>query len=191
MEACYDVLGIEKGATIEEAKSAYRQLIKTWHPDRHTNNADLKQGAEEQTKLVNIAFEQFLNLSATVELGDEQKSYQNNKAAAYQWEPFIKEQKSKAQQYSAHANSSKSTFKHLTSLVSTALVLFIFAVSLLTVQNIQTAHAEDSSNKSIPRYQFSEDSTGTDTYDFRSKIASSERLNTKKVAGASVISVRS
>jgi hypothetical protein len=30
---CYRVLGLEPGASLEEVKSAYRDLVNVWHPD--------------------------------------------------------------------------------------------------------------------------------------------------------------
>ena len=37
----YQVLGIKKGASKDEIKSAYRKLAKTYHPDNHeTGNAE-------------------------------------------------------------------------------------------------------------------------------------------------------
>ncbi len=30
----YKILGLKLGASIDEVKQAYRQMAKTWHPDR-------------------------------------------------------------------------------------------------------------------------------------------------------------
>lgn len=50
----YEVLGIEKTATDEEIKKAYRRLAKKYHPDANPNN---KKEAEEKFKEVSEAYE--------------------------------------------------------------------------------------------------------------------------------------
>ncbi len=50
----YDILGIKKGATKTEIKSAYRKLALKWHPDK---NQDKKQEAEEKFKEINEAYQ--------------------------------------------------------------------------------------------------------------------------------------
>ena len=50
----YEVLGIEKNASEEEIKKAYRKLAKKYHPDA---NPDNKQEAEAKFKEVNEAYE--------------------------------------------------------------------------------------------------------------------------------------
>lgn len=47
----YEILGIEKNASIEEIKKAYRQKAKEWHPD-----ICKKDNAEEMFKQINQAF---------------------------------------------------------------------------------------------------------------------------------------
>ena len=52
----YEVLGVRQGASEEEIKAAYRELVKKYHPDKYQNNplADL---AEEKLREVNEAYE--------------------------------------------------------------------------------------------------------------------------------------
>lgn len=50
----YEVLGIEKGASKDEIRKAYRRLAMKYHPDR---NADKKEEAEEKFKEVQKAYE--------------------------------------------------------------------------------------------------------------------------------------
>ena len=54
----YKILEIEKGATDEEVKKAYRKMAKKYHPDRViTENEAIKKGAEEKFKEVQKAYE--------------------------------------------------------------------------------------------------------------------------------------
>lgn len=51
----YKTLGVERGATEKEIKTAYRKLARKWHPDLHSG--DDKQKAEEKFKQINEAYE--------------------------------------------------------------------------------------------------------------------------------------
>jgi tetratricopeptide (TPR) repeat protein len=53
---CYQILGVSPNASLEEIKSAYRQLVKQYHPDRHPND----QQAADQFIRINFAYEQLL-----------------------------------------------------------------------------------------------------------------------------------
>ena len=50
----YEVLGVEKNATDEELKKAFRKMAKKYHPDA---NPDNKKEAETKFKEVNEAYE--------------------------------------------------------------------------------------------------------------------------------------
>lgn len=52
----YEVLGIKEGASEEEIKRAYRELVKKYHPDQYRDNP-LSQLAEEKLREVNEAYE--------------------------------------------------------------------------------------------------------------------------------------
>jgi len=52
----YEVLGIKEGASEEEIKKAYRELVKKYHPDQFQNNP-LSSLAEEKLREVNEAYE--------------------------------------------------------------------------------------------------------------------------------------
>ncbi|MGI0090006.1 MAG: DnaJ domain-containing protein, partial [Nitrosopumilaceae archaeon] len=43
---CYEVLGIEKGASQKEIKTAYRKLSLKYHPDRNKDEKDAEKFKE-------------------------------------------------------------------------------------------------------------------------------------------------
>jgi DnaJ like chaperone protein len=57
-DTAYKILEIEKSATDEEVKRAYRHMAKKYHPDRViTEDQAIKKGAEEKFKEVQKAYE--------------------------------------------------------------------------------------------------------------------------------------
>lgn len=50
----YDILGVDKNATAEEIKRAYRKQALEWHPDKHPDN---KEAAEKRFKEINEAYQ--------------------------------------------------------------------------------------------------------------------------------------
>lgn len=56
----YEVLGLKEGASAEEIKAAYRELVKKYHPDRHQDNP-LEELAEEKMREINEAYETLIN----------------------------------------------------------------------------------------------------------------------------------
>ena len=55
----YEVLGVKEGASEEEIKAAYKELVKKYHPDKYVNNplADL---AEQKLQEVNEAYDMLM-----------------------------------------------------------------------------------------------------------------------------------
>jgi len=54
----YKILDIQKSATDQEVKKAYREMAKKYHPDRvNTQDEAIKKGAEEKFKEVQKAYE--------------------------------------------------------------------------------------------------------------------------------------
>lgn len=56
----YEVLGVRKGATKEEIKKAYLELVKKYHPDKFKDNP-LRELAEEKLKEINEAYNILMN----------------------------------------------------------------------------------------------------------------------------------
>src|ERR687891_508371 len=57
------MLEIERGASLEEIKQAYRDQTKVWHPDRFSNDLRLQKKAEEKIKQLNLAYRRLCGLS--------------------------------------------------------------------------------------------------------------------------------
>ena len=57
MDDYYRLLGLNPGASEEEIKEAYKDLIKVWHPDRFSNDPRLKEKASEKLREINLAYE--------------------------------------------------------------------------------------------------------------------------------------
>lgn len=57
LKRCYEILGLTPGASEEELRQAYRDLIKVWHPDRFSHDPRLQHKAQEKLKEINAAYE--------------------------------------------------------------------------------------------------------------------------------------
>jgi len=55
----YEVLGIKEGATEEEIKAAYKELVKKYHPDKYADNP-LSDLAEEKMQEINEAYDMLM-----------------------------------------------------------------------------------------------------------------------------------
>lgn len=71
----YEVLGVKPGASQDEIKRAYKELVKKYHPDQYANNP-LSDLASEKLKEVNEAYE-MLTGNGTKTSG----SYQSSQSA--------------------------------------------------------------------------------------------------------------
>lgn len=66
----YEVLGLKEGASQEEIKSAYRKLVKQYHPDQYGDNP-LKDLAQEKLTEINAAYDMLTK-------GNNNSSYNTN-----------------------------------------------------------------------------------------------------------------
>jgi hypothetical protein len=56
IEFYYRILDLLPGASFDEVKTAYRDLVKVWHPDRFPHDPRLQRKAEEKLRELNAAY---------------------------------------------------------------------------------------------------------------------------------------
>lgn len=57
IKKCFEILELDRSASPDEIKQAYKDTANVWHPDRFPSNPRLQQKAEEKLKEVNIAYD--------------------------------------------------------------------------------------------------------------------------------------
>ncbi len=67
----YTVLGLEEGCSLEEIRSAYKKLVRVWHPDKHVNCKSCK----EKFNQITDAYE---NIIKMFEEGDKRSIFENS-----------------------------------------------------------------------------------------------------------------
>lgn len=93
----YEVLGLKDGASIEEIKKAYRELVKKYHPDRYMDNP-LSDLAEEKLREVNEAYDTLIKSGAGGHT-QQQSSYQQQQRQQQQRQQQQRQQQQYQQQY--------------------------------------------------------------------------------------------
>ena len=83
IEQSFEMLELDRGASTDEIKRSYKDIVTVWHPDRFSNNPRLKQKAEEKLKEVNVAYDTLKSyLSSEQRMEPKQEKAQPD-AAAY------------------------------------------------------------------------------------------------------------
>lgn len=80
LQQCYTTLDLPFGASFEEVKRAYKELVRVWHPDRFPNSPDLQQRAHSKLSRINEAYE---TLKAHFESGGPQPQAAHPKKDAH------------------------------------------------------------------------------------------------------------
>lgn len=75
------LLGVNKDAELQELKTVYRSLMKTWHPDKFQDSAEMKLEAEEKSKTIIEAYH-FLVSIAPETLDQSKEEYSNTTAGS-------------------------------------------------------------------------------------------------------------
>ena len=57
IRTAFAILGLGEGATPLQVRTAYRDLVKVWHPDRFVHDPPLQAKAAEQLRQINAAFD--------------------------------------------------------------------------------------------------------------------------------------
>ncbi|MBU2498752.1 MAG: J domain-containing protein [Proteobacteria bacterium] len=57
IKKCFELLDLDREASPDQARQAYKDLVAIWHPDRFGGNPRLRQKAEEKLKEINRAYE--------------------------------------------------------------------------------------------------------------------------------------
>jgi len=92
IKRCFEILEIDPGASPEEVKQAYRDLVYFWHPDRVGDDPRRKRKAEEKLKKINEAYDILSSRAALQQSGtasDEvARERQNDRSRKAQNKPF-------------------------------------------------------------------------------------------------------
>lgn len=78
----YEVLGVKPGASQDEIKSAYRKLVKQYHPDQYGDNP-LKDLAQEKLAEVNKAYDMLKNGGGNTSYNSSSNGYNGSYNTGY------------------------------------------------------------------------------------------------------------
>ena len=82
MKDPYSVLGVNKNATDEEIKNAYRELARKYHPDNYSDNP-LSDLAGEKMQEINEAYDAIMNSRRNRGKNTYEGSYQGSAASSF------------------------------------------------------------------------------------------------------------
>jgi len=101
IEQSFEILELDRGASTDEIKQSYKDIVTVWHPDRFSNNPRLKQKAEEKLKEVNVAYDTLKSyLSSEQRMEPKQEKTEANVKTE-----TVKKTKNKAQYQKAQPNA--------------------------------------------------------------------------------------
>jgi hypothetical protein len=78
LRECYRILEVEPGASLDDVKRSYRELVKVWHPDRFDHDPKLREKAVEKLKQINLAYERLSAAGASYSDGDTASARQED-----------------------------------------------------------------------------------------------------------------
>lgn len=78
----YEVLEINEGASEEEIKKAYRELVKKYHPDQYQNNP-LSQLAEDKLREINEAYDYLMKNGSSKRSEPNNATYASSQSSSY------------------------------------------------------------------------------------------------------------
>ena len=93
IEKCFEILELDRSASPDEIKQAYKDTVNVWHPDRFSSNPRLQQKAEEKLKEVNIAYDTLKSYLSS----EQQREPKQKKAEANVKTETVKKTKDKAE----------------------------------------------------------------------------------------------
>jgi DnaJ-class molecular chaperone len=76
------LLGLSDRTSLSEIKYQYKQLIKTWHPDKHIDNEDQ---AKEMSILINNAYETIMKFLKEYPLDFSEDALKKQAQTPAQW----------------------------------------------------------------------------------------------------------
>ena len=101
IEQSFEILELDHGASTDEIKQSYKDIVTVWHPDRFSNNPRLKQKAEEKLKEVNVAYDTLKSYLSS----EQRMEPKQEKAEANVKTETVKKTKNKAQYQKAQPDA--------------------------------------------------------------------------------------
>jgi hypothetical protein len=84
LDECYQALGIDPGATLEDVEEAYGQLAKVWSPERFPNDDHIRRMAEEKMTEIDAARDALLDFLLSEENAGARGGI-NRRAMSLEW----------------------------------------------------------------------------------------------------------
>ncbi|MGA1823045.1 MAG: J domain-containing protein [bacterium] len=81
------ILNLNRGASPEEIKCAYRELVKKWHPDLFYQDCELRQRAETKLKQINKAYKQLQENNFSEIINNKSEDTPKRKPRKYEQKP--------------------------------------------------------------------------------------------------------